>query len=129
MGQNSKSVEQRIRRAASVGSKFNGWNESDSWSLNAVTGIYDDPENQAQLPLSVDFANGGHLAVCGSVVTGKSTFLQTLIYSLAVKYSPNVVNFYILDFSSGMLSSFEKLPHTPGSPTCRGLFFSLRQRT
>lgn len=68
-------------------SKFNGWNESDSWSLNAVTGIYDDPENQAQLPLSVDFANGGHLAVCGSVVTGKSTFLQTLIYSLAVKYS------------------------------------------
>ena len=74
-------------------SKFNGWNESDSWSLNAVTGIYDDPENQAQLPLSVDFANGGHLAVCGSVVTGKSTFLQTLIYSLAVKYSPNVVNF------------------------------------
>lgn len=95
-------------------SKFNGWNESDSWSLNAVTGIYDDPENQAQLPLSVDFANGGHLAVCGSVVTGKSTFLQTLIYSLAVKYSPNVVNFYILDFSSGMLSSFEKLPHTGG---------------
>lgn len=72
-----------------------------------MTGIYDDPENQAQLPLSVDFANGGHLAVCGSVVTGKSTFLQTLIYSLAVKYSPNVVNFYILDFSSGMLSSFE----------------------
>lgn len=57
-------------------SKFNGWNESDSWSLNAVTGIYDDPENQAQLPLSVDFANGGHLAVCGSVVTGKSTFYR-----------------------------------------------------
>lgn len=93
---------------------FNGWKENEFWSLNAMTGIYDDPENQTQLPLSVDFANGGHLAVCGSVVTGKSTFLQTLIYSLAVKYSPNVVNFYILDFSGGMLSSFEKLPHTGG---------------
>jgi len=60
------------------------------------------------VPLPAFFVLGG------SVVTGKSTFLQTLIYSLAVKYSPNVVNFYILDFSSGMLSSFEKLPHTGG---------------
>lgn len=90
------------------------WHTPDVWSLNAVVGVYDDPENQAQLPLSVDFENGGHLAVCGSVVTGKSTFIQTLIYSLAIKYSPDFVNFYILDFSSGMLTSFEKMPHTGG---------------
>lgn len=90
------------------------WEKQNEWSLNAVIGLYDDPKNQLQLPYSIDFADGGHFAVCGSVVSGKSTFLQTLLYSFAVKYSPEFVNFYILDFSSGMLSIFENLPHTGG---------------
>lgn len=92
----------------------NGWKTFMNWSLEAVVGTYDDPQNQAQLPFSIDFANDGHLAVCGSVVTGKSTFIQTLIFSLALKYSPDYVNFYILDFSSGMLSVFDAMPHTGG---------------
>lgn len=92
----------------------NGWKEKEKWSLDAVVGIYDDPQNQTQLPFSVNFAENGHLAVCGTVVSGKSTFLQTLIFSLSIKYSPDFVNFYILDFSGGMLSTFEKLPHTGG---------------
>ncbi len=90
------------------------WPGYDSWSLDAVVGKYDDSHNQAQLPFSVDFANGGHLAVCGSVVSGKSTFMQTMLFSLAIKYPPDMLNFYILDFSSGMLSSLESLPHTGG---------------
>lgn len=90
------------------------WPTYDSWSMEAVVGMYDDPHNQSQLPFSVDFANGGHLAVCGSVVSGKSTFLQTMLFSLALKYPPDMLNFYILDFSSGMLSSLENLPHTGG---------------
>lgn len=90
------------------------WKKQNEWSLNAVVGLYDDPKNQLQLPFIVDFADAGHFAVCGSVVSGKSTFLQTMLYSFAVKYSPEVVNFYILDFSSGMLSVFEELPHCGG---------------
>lgn len=88
------------------------WKNQAEWTLNADIGLYDDPENQLQLPFNIDFANGGHFAVCGSVVSGKSTFLQTLIYSFAQKYSPEFVNFYILDFSSGVLSVFENMPHT-----------------
>lgn len=91
-----------------------GWESGNKWSLEAVVGMYDDPQNQAQLPLSINFAEGGNLAVCGAVVSGKSTFLQTLIFSLANKYSPAYVNFYILDFSGGMLSVFENMPHTGG---------------
>ncbi len=90
------------------------WKKSDSWSLDVPVGLYDDPQNQSQLPLVIDFAEGGHLAVCGSAVSGKSTFLQTLLFSAAIKYSPDHVNFYILDFSSGMLSVFAELPHTGG---------------
>ena len=89
-------------------------NEDEGFSLSCVVGEYDDPQNQTQLPLKVDFAENGHLAVCGSIVTGKSTFLQTMIYSLSLKYSPKQLNLYILDFSSGMLSCFEKLPHCGG---------------
>lgn len=91
-----------------------GWNSHDQWTLNAPVGVYDDPQNREQLPFVIDFANGGNLAVCGSVVSGKSTFLQTLIYSLAVKYSPKELNFYIMDFSGGMLTGFEKMPHVGG---------------
>lgn len=91
-----------------------GWKIKDKWSLDTVVGMYDDPQNQTQLPFSVNFAEDGHIAVCGSVVSGKSTFIQTLVFSLAMKYNPDFVNFYILDFSGGMLGVFENLPHTGG---------------
>ncbi len=90
------------------------WCRVEPLTYSVVIGEYDDPHNQTQLPFSVNFSDGGHLAVCGSVVSGKSTLLQTLILSMALKYSPEDVNFYILDFSGGMLSSFSALPHTGG---------------
>lgn len=84
------------------------------WKLEAYIGLIDDPVNQAQMPLLVNFSEGGHHAVCGTVVTGKSTFLQSLIYSLAHSYTPDYVNFYLLDFSSHMLGAFEGLAHVGG---------------
>ncbi len=86
----------------------------EKWDLSCVVGMYDDPENQAQLPLTVDFASNGHHAICGMVVSGKSTFLQTLLYSLICKYTPERLNLYILDFSSHLLAPFEKAPHCGG---------------
>jgi len=92
-----------------------GWEEiRPAWNLEVPVGLYDDPENQSQEPLFVNFSEGGHLALCGSVVSGKSTFLQTLLYALAVKYSPKEINLYGLDFSSGMLLPFDRLPHSGG---------------
>lgn len=96
---------------------FNGgiWPETGKkWGLSATVGIYDDPENQAQLPFIVDFGENGNYAVCGMVVSGKSTFIQTLMYSLACKYSPEHISMYLIDFSSHMLSPFEYAPHCGG---------------
>ena len=93
---------------------FNGeeWPESLSSSLLSVpVGLYDDPANQAQAPLVVDFAENGNLAVCGSVVSGKSTFIQTLLYALVHKYSPKHLNIYILDYSNHILEPFSGLSH------------------
>lgn len=92
------------------------WNEErKDMSISVPIGLYDDPENQSQEPLVIDFTTGGHVAVCGTIVSGKSTFLQTLIYGLIQKYSPAEVNIYILDFSSKMLIPFEKMPHIGGT--------------
>lgn len=90
------------------------WESKAEWSLIAPVGMCDDPENQSQMPLCVDFSGGGHLAVCGSVTSGKSTFLQTLLYSLINLYSPEQLNVYAIDFSSHLLQAFDTAPHTGG---------------
>ncbi len=84
------------------------------WQLETVIGLYDDPANQAQEPLCLSFSEGGHLAVCGTIATGKSTFLQTFLYGMIHRYSPEDVQFYVLDYSSRMLTPYEKAPHCGG---------------
>lgn len=84
------------------------------WELRAMVGLCDDPVNQAQMPVEMNFATDGHVAVCGMVVSGKSTFLQTLLFSLVNRYAPSTVNFYILDYSSRMLGCFQELKHCGG---------------
>lgn len=84
------------------------------WNLEVVLGRMDDPGNQSQMPLTVDFARDGHLGICGSIVCGKSTMMQTLAYALIQKYSPEMVNLYALDFSGKLMSAFEEAPHFGG---------------
>lgn len=102
---------------AYTGNAFNGTDwpvKPQRFQLNAVIGMADDPENQAQFPVPVNFAEGGHHMLTGTVSTGKSTFLQTVIYSLAESYTPDILNIYCLDFSSKMLSVFADLKHVGG---------------
>ncbi len=96
-------------------SEKRGWPEKKGdWALDAVIGFCDDPVNQAQMPIGVNFAEDGHIAVCGMVVSGKTTFLQTLLYALAFRHSPNDVNFYIIDYNSRALLCFDDLAHCGG---------------
>ena len=92
-----------------------GWREQKgAWDLDTIIGKLDDPANQTQLPLHVSFSEGGHLALIGSIVSGKSTFLQTLLYAMLMKYTPEELNIYGIDYSSKMMAAFEKAPHTGG---------------
>ena len=84
------------------------------FSLETMVGLYDDPVNQAQRPLTVDIAVNGNHAIIGTVVSGKSTFLMTYLYSLVNRYAPDAVNLYILDYSSKMLGALEGLAHVGG---------------
>lgn len=92
-----------------------GWKErNEAWSLDIPIGMVDDPQNQAQVPLQFSFSEGGHHVIIGSVVSGKSTMIQTILYGLTTKYSPDYLNIYALDFSSKMMSAFEGLAHFGG---------------
>lgn len=84
------------------------------FELSVQVGMYDDPENQTQAPVYIDFTESGHMAVCGTIVSGKSTFMQTLIYGMVMKYTPKYINMYCLDFSSGMLKVFDNMPQVGG---------------
>ncbi len=88
--------------------------QASVWSLEIVLGKIDDPANQNQMPLFFDVAKTGHLAVFGSIVSGKSTLMQTLAYALIHRYTPDLVHIYALDFSSKMMSAFEEAPHVGG---------------
>ena len=91
------------------------WERTDSeWTLQTVVGMVDDPVNQAQEPVYVDFAHGGNHAVIGTVVSGKSVFMQTVLYGLVNSYTPEQLNMYIVDFSSKMLNVFDGVPHVGG---------------
>ncbi len=100
------------RNASFTDSSWKG--QEGEWSLEVPVGMMDDPQNQAQFPLEVSFSKGGHHAVIGSVVSGKSTMLQTIMYGLTTRYTPEYINIYALDFSSKMMSAFDGLAHFGG---------------
>jgi DNA segregation ATPase FtsK/SpoIIIE, S-DNA-T family len=43
-----------------------------------------------------------HLLVCGKTGSGKSTFLHALVTNAALHYSPDQVEFYLIDFKKGV---------------------------
>lgn len=77
-------------------------------------GMTDNPYEQSQYPADINFTSDGHHMIYGAPGTGKTTFLQTCIMSIANNYSPAEVNIYALDFGSWSLNLFSKLPHMGG---------------
>lgn len=89
------------------------WNENEA-GLAPVVGMLDDPRSQSQYPLRLNLAEDGHTVVYGAPGTGKTTFLQTAIMSLALSYTPDLVHMYLMDFGGGSLNLFRQLPHVGG---------------
>jgi DNA segregation ATPase FtsK/SpoIIIE-like protein len=94
------------------------WEEGFQWgdlvwgktSMRPLVGIVDNPYQASQKPLMVDFSNG-HAAIFGSSGRGKTTFVRTVITSLALTHSPDELHIYILDFGGRALTIFQELPH------------------
>lgn len=80
-------------------------------ALSVKLGLFDNPAGQSQPVLEADFFKDGNLAVYGSAGSGKSTFMQTMMWNLITTYSPETVQIYAIDFSNHLLQSFEDAPH------------------
>ena len=80
-------------------------------AISALMGLVDDPEHQRQLPLFLDLMSFHHMALFGLASSGKSSFFRTMLYSLVMQYTPEDLNFYIVDLSGGVLSTFRNMPH------------------
>ncbi|MDR0266677.1 type VII secretion protein EssC [Paenibacillus sp.] len=85
---------------------------SEADELHGFVGIIDDLPNQSQRPLQIPMEQG-HWAVYGMPGLGKTTFVQTLLMSLAQSYSPLAWNGYIVDMGR-MMRDFAGLPQIGG---------------
>ncbi len=57
-------------------------------------------------------ADGVHGLIAGSTGSGKSELLMTLILGLALNFSPDVLNFVLIDYKGGAaFEPFKRLPH------------------
>lgn len=83
---------------------------------SATVGLADYVRTQEQKPLIIDFAKTGHVGLYGASGTGKTTFLQTLVYSMVCEYgyTPEELNLYAMDFGGRNLGYLTDLPHTGG---------------
>lgn len=84
---------------------------TEKFVLNPVIGEYDDPAHQRQCVLRLPLSKEGNTVIYGVAGSGKTTFLNGMIYSLITEHTPEEVNLYVLDFASETLRAFAKAPH------------------
>lgn len=93
--------------------KYSGDRETE-YVINPVIGEYDDPARQRQCLLRLPISEEGNTVVYGAAVSGKTTFVTTMLYSLITEHTPDEVNLYVLDFGSETLKAFASAPHVGG---------------
>ncbi len=100
---------------------FNEKYVCDNWNRNSTIESLRVPiglsENNRLIFLDPhEKAHGPHGLVAGMTGSGKSELLQTFIISLAIRYSPRDVVFFLIDYKGGgMANLFKNLPHLAGS--------------
>ncbi|WP_226907235.1 FtsK/SpoIIIE domain-containing protein [Listeria welshimeri] len=104
-------LEERISLESISTVDFEASWQKDEKSLELTLGVLDQPQLQAQNVLHWNLEKNGHMAVFSSPGFGKSTFMQTAIFDLARKNTPEFFHAYLLDFGTNGLLSLKGLPH------------------
>ena len=86
----------------------------NEYSPVTFIGEYDAPEKQKQGIVSYNYLEDGNAAIYGNDGSERELFLSTLIYDTTKNYSPEKINFYIMDFGSESLRKYLTLPHVGG---------------
>lgn len=84
-------------------------------ALVAPCAIEDKPREQKREVMAVDFSGaGGHMAVVGGPLSGKSMMLRTIVTSLALSHTPLETQFYVIDCGGGSFTPLHRLAHVSG---------------
>ncbi len=86
--------------------------------LLADIGWYDDPDHQLQAVYTLDL-NQRHVLIAGSSRSGKTSLLETIIRDLTLRYAPDQLHIYIVDYASRALTRLQGLLHV-GGVVCSG---------
>ncbi len=78
--------------------------------IDLPVGEYDIPEQQKQSLLTVALSAKGNTLIYGATGSGKENFIMTLIYEAMNLYTPDDINFYIMDFGAEILKVFNNSP-------------------
>ncbi|MCR4924544.1 MAG: AAA family ATPase [Lachnospiraceae bacterium] len=104
-----------VFKALEVADIVNNYNTNDTLlSIDAPIG-----SGKGGSIISLDLHERGygpHGLIAGMTGSGKSELLQSLVLSLALRYSPQKLNFFLIDYKGGgMANCFKNLPHLCGS--------------
>lgn len=88
------------------------WDDSSqSDEILAYYGLADNIAEQRYDELAVDFTGDKNHLIIGLASSGKTTMLQTIALSLALRYTPDQVQMYVYSLSDTMLGCLRALPH------------------
>lgn len=105
-----------LRPDPELGFVSRAWRESGT--LRVPLGTVDLPLEQRRETLVLDLSGaGGNFAIVGGPQTGKSTALRTIVQALSLTYTPQEVQFYVMDFGGGTFAGFTGAPHVAGVAT------------
>ena len=82
----------------------------EPYSINPIIGEYDVPNKQEQRLLTIPLSKEGNALIYGASGTGKENFITTMIYSSLLYYTPQEINYYIIDFGSEALQMYNNCP-------------------
>ena len=84
--------------------------QSKKEGISLRLGLCDDPERQQQIVLEYQALVQGHLAVFGGPGTGKTTFLQTILWQLCEEYLPDQVQVILVSMWQESFACFCNMP-------------------
>ena len=87
------------------------WPDVSGEQLLAYYAMADDVDKQQHLPVALDFTLDKNYMIVGLAGMGKTTMLQTIAVSLALRYTPDQVIMYFFSLTSRNIASLSALPH------------------
>ncbi len=78
--------------------------------VSMMLGMADDVAHQRYIPYIVNLTQMRNLMIVGLAGTGKTTAIQSMVYSLASQYDPEHLHMYILSLTSQSLGNLKAFP-------------------